>query len=128
MANSLETRVPFLDHRLVEFMTTVPSHYRLNGKTTKYLLKKAMKDRLPESILTRGKEGFSIPIKNWMKNELKPMTLDALSANQLKKTGYFESEYVHRLIDEHLQGRENHSHRLWALLMFQLWYQKHMDN
>jgi asparagine synthase (glutamine-hydrolysing) len=122
MATSLETRVPFLDHRFVEFAASIPARLRLNNKTTKYLLKTALRDQLPDTILKRGKEGFSIPIKNWMKQELKPMMLDALSEQQVRDTGFFEPRTVRRLIDEHLAGRENHSHRLWALMVFHLWY------
>ncbi len=122
MATSLETRVPFLDHRFVEFAATIPAGLRLKNKTTKYLLKTALQDRLPDTILKRGKEGFSIPIKNWMKEELKPMMLDALSEQQIRDTGFFEPRTVQRLIDEHLVGRDNHSHRLWALMVFHVWY------
>lgn len=121
MAVSLEARVPMLDYRFVEFAATVPSHLRMNGKRTKHILKQAMKGILPEFILNRGKEGFSIPIKNWMKNELRPMMTDALSESSVREAGYFEPKYVNRLIKEHLSGKENHSHRLWALMMFHMW-------
>ena len=126
MAVSLEARAPFLDYRVVEFCAALPHHLRLNGKRSKYLLKEAFKGILPEMILNRRKEGFSIPIKSWMKEELRPMLLDFLSPAMLQKTGYFEPRHVKRLIDEHLQGRENHSHRLWALLMFQMWHHEYM--
>lgn len=122
MANSLEARVPFLDYRLVEFAATIPSHLRLRGRRTKYLLKQAMRGILPEVILSRGKEGFSIPIKNWMKNELQPMLLDALSPDRLREHGYFNVTFIAKLIDDHLKGKENHSHRLWALMVFQMWH------
>jgi len=128
MATSLEARVPFLDYRFVEFAATVPSHLRLRGKTSKYLLKRAMTDILPIEIIQRNKEGFSIPIKNWMKKELKPMMLDALSPASIKKSGFFDSNTVQSLIHEHLQGRENHSHRLWALMVFQLWWQQALQS
>jgi len=126
MATSLEARVPMLDHRFVEFAATLPSEWRLKGKRTKYILKEAMKDILPMQIIERGKEGFSIPIKSWMKNELNPMMMDALSEQNVKSKGYFEPAYVKRLIDEHVKGRENHSHRLWALMMFHMWHDKYI--
>ncbi|MBN1541004.1 asparagine synthase (glutamine-hydrolyzing) [candidate division KSB1 bacterium] len=124
MAVSLEARVPFLDYRFVEFAATVPSGMRLRGNTSKYLLKRAMRDLLPAEIIHRGKEGFSIPIKNWMKNELKPMMLDALSPSSLSDSGFFNPDTVQQMIQDHLQGRENHSHRLWALMVFQLWWRQ----
>ncbi len=126
MANSLEARVPLLDHRFVEFAATIPGDLRLQGKRTKHILKESMKGILPEFILNRGKEGFSIPIKNWMKKELKPMMLDALSETKVKQSGFFDPAYVNRLIDDHLRGKENHSHRLWALMMFQMWGEEYL--
>lgn len=129
MATSLEARVPFLDHRVVEFSTTIPSQLKLAGlshQKTKYILKKAMHNVLPHEIIYRGKEGFSIPIKNWLKNELKPMMLDVLSPEKIKAEGFFNPGYIERLINEHLQNTENHSHRLWALMMFGIWYDSYI--
>lgn len=125
MATSLEARVPFLDHRVVEFTTSIPSRLKLAGishQKTKYILKKAMHRVLPHEIIYRGKEGFSIPIKNWLKNELRPMMMDVLSKDRLKSEGFFDWKYVEQLKNEHLANVENHSHRLWALMMFGIWY------
>ena len=121
MASSLEARVPFLDHRVVEFSARVQSNMKLRGSTTKYLLKKTMGSLLPEQILHRGKEGFSIPIKNWLKSELQPLMQDVLAADKIKQQGFFDAGYVERLKSEHLCGKENHSHRLWALMVFGVW-------
>jgi len=126
MANSLEARVPFLDHRFVEFAASIPSGLRLNGKRTKHILKKALQRELPMQIIERGKEGFSIPIKNWIKNELKSMMLDSLSEANVRDKGFFEPRYVNRLVNEHITGSENHSHRLWALMVFHMWYDLYM--
>lgn len=126
MANSLEARVPFLDHRFVEFAATIPSELRLNGKRTKHILKSSLQHELPMNIIERGKEGFSIPIKNWVKNELKPMMMSALSEQNVKDKGFFDPKYVNRLVDEHLKGRENHSHRIWALMVFHMWHDLYM--
>jgi asparagine synthase (glutamine-hydrolysing) len=127
MATSLETRAPFLDHKVMEFAATIPGSLKLKGLTTKYILKKAVSNLLPQQILTRGKEGFSIPIKNWLTQELRPLLLDTLSENRLKQRGYFQPEYVQQLIREHLDGKENHSHRLWALMVFEIWHQIYID-
>ena len=127
MAPSLEARVPFLDHKVMEFAATIPTSLKLKGLTTKYILKKAVSDLLPDKILTRGKEGFSIPIKNWIMQELRPLLLDTLSESRVKKRGYFRPEYVQQLVQEHLDGRENHSHRLWALRVFEIWHQMYID-
>ncbi len=121
MAASLEARVPFLDHRFVEFTATIPGRLKLQGKNTKYLLKKAMGDILPPQILNRGKEGFSIPIKNWLKTDLKSLMLEVLEPQKIKREGFFNANYVERLKKEHLSGKENHSHRLWSMMVFGIW-------
>lgn len=121
MANSLEARVPFLDHKFVEFVATVPSSMKLNGFKSKYILKKAMVRLLPRDILYRDKQGFSIPIKNWLMNELRPLMENALSSERIKREGLFNPPYIDRLKTEHLNGVENHSHRLWALMVFEIW-------
>ena len=127
MAPSLEARVPFLDHKVMEFAAKIPTRLKLKGLTTKYILKKAVNDLLPEKILVRGKEGFSIPIKNWLMNELRPLLLDTLSEERVTKRGYFQPAYVKQLVQEHLDGKDNHSHRLWALMMFEIWHQNYID-
>jgi asparagine synthase (glutamine-hydrolysing) len=102
----------------------MPGELKLRGKETKHILKRAMRDILPEEILYRDKQGFSIPIKNWLRKELRPMLTDVLSPEHLKSQGIFNSTFVSQLVNEHLQGKENHSHRLWALMMFEMWFDK----
>ena len=127
MATSLEARVPFLDHRFVEFAATVPGNYKMQGVKTKVILKQAMEELLPDEVLYRGKEGFSIPIKNWLKKELKPLMIDTLAPEKLRREGFFNPVYVQKLIKQHLDGTENHSHRLWALIIFGRWYDLYMS-
>lgn len=121
MANSLEARVPLLDHVVVERVAQIPSRLKLRGLTRKYIFKRAMAPLLPAEVLTRKKEGFSIPMKTWLRGELRPLMEELLSESELKRDGYFHWPYVNRLMTEHASGRENHSHRLWALMVFQLW-------
>ena len=127
MATSLEARVPFLDHRVAEFAATVPGNKKLQGKKSKLILKQSMEELLPKEILYRGKEGFSIPIKNWIKEDLKPMMMDILSADKIKREGFFNVDFVEKLKREHLNGVENHSHRLWALMIFGKWHDIYMS-
>ncbi len=125
MATSLEARVPLIDYRVVEYTTKIPGMLKLAGlshQKTKYILKKAMERFLPHEILYRGKEGFSIPIKNWLKTDLKPMMMEVLSPENIKAEGFFNPDYVEQLKREHLNNVQNHSHRLWALMMFGIWY------
>jgi len=122
MATSLEARVPLLDYRVVELASSIPGRLKLRGNTTKYILKEAMSQILPREILTRGKEGFSIPIKNCLRNELRPMMDDILAPARVRQQGFFNVDYIEKLKHEHLRGVQNHSHRLWALMVFGFWH------
>lgn len=124
MATSLEARVPFLDHRVVEFALSVPHELKIKNLTTKYLLKKMARKSLPDNIINKPKQGFSIPMKNWLKGPVKNLMTDMLSYNHLKEQGIFNPAYVQKLIKEHLDNDANHSHKLWSLILFQLWKQK----
>jgi asparagine synthase (glutamine-hydrolysing) len=121
MSTSLEVRVPLLDHRIVEFALGLPPHLKLQRGQTKVILRAAMKDLLPEAILDKPKEGFSIPLKQWLRGPLQPLMHDLLSAASVRQRGYFSPPVVAGWIDEHLSGRANHSHRLWALMVLELW-------
>jgi asparagine synthase (glutamine-hydrolysing) len=121
MAHGLEVRVPFLDHRFVELVTGMPEELKLKGFTTKYLWKKAIKDRLPDEIARRGKKGFGIPIARWLCGELKELMLELLSENNLKKQGIFNPVFVKTLVSDHLAHRADNRKKIWNLLIFQLW-------
>lgn len=126
MANSLEARVPFLDHRFVEFAATIPSSMKLNRFRMKYIFKKCMSKILPKEIIYKQKQGFSIPIKNWLRRDLKPLMEEVLSIERLKKEGFFNPAYVQKLKSEHLEGLKNHSHKLWALMVFGMWQESYL--
>jgi asparagine synthase (glutamine-hydrolysing) len=121
MAVSLEARVPLLDYRIVEFALNLPPHMKLNGSRTKSILRNAVKRLVPDLVLEKPKQGFSIPMKHWLRTSLKPMMLDLLSKDSLNGHGYFEHQTVSKWIQEHIEGRANHSHRLWSLMVFELW-------
>jgi asparagine synthase (glutamine-hydrolysing) len=127
MAASIEARVPFLDHRIVEFAVNLPPHMKLRHGQTKLILRRAMADHLPVNVLNKPKQGFSIPLKNWLRGPLRPMMLDLLSDESVRHRGYFQPQCVTRWVSEHLDGRVNHSHRLWALMVFELWSQKLLE-
>ncbi|MFQ5636708.1 MAG: asparagine synthase (glutamine-hydrolyzing) [bacterium] len=126
MASSLEARVPLLDHRFVELTASIPGTLKLHGRQTKHIFKKAMQPLLPPQILSRGKEGFSIPIKNWLKEDLKDLMLDVLEPARIQQDGFFNPQHVQQLIDEHLSGIENHSHRLWSMMVFGIWHELYL--
>jgi asparagine synthase (glutamine-hydrolysing) len=127
MAVSLETRVPLLDYRIVELAVNLPPQLKLYRGETKRILKQAMAGRLPHEVLNKPKQGFSIPLKNWLRDPLKPMMMDLLSPEKVQQRGYFNPECVSRWVSEHMNGTMNHSHRLWALMVFELWNEQIMD-
>lgn len=124
MANSLEARSPFLDHKLMEFAASLPAQYKMKNFTKKYILKKALKGLVPDENLHRRKMGFGMPVGKWLKGELKDLMTDTLlSENSFGKL-YFRQKTVESLIDDHIRAGKDRSFRLWALLMLELWYQK----
>ena len=128
MAASLETRAPLLDTQVVEFAFSLPPTWKMRGKTGKWFFKKALEGILDDETIYRQKEGFSIPIKNWLKTELKDLMLDTLSEKRIAAMGYFSYPAVEQMIREHLANQENHAHRLWALMQFHLWHDQFAGN
>lgn len=124
MANSLEARVPYLDHELVEFAAGIPAKLKLNRFTPKYILKQALKDKIPRQILNRSKAGFNIPIGKWLRRELKGLLTDILCPESLKKIGYFNRPYIKELIDGHLSFKKDNGYKLLSLMHFCLWHDK----
>jgi len=126
MANSLEIRVPFLDHNFVDFATSIPSFLKLKGLRTKHILKKTMGLHLPREAIHRPKIGFDIPLGVWIRNELRDFTLSVLSPSNLKNHGFFNDSYIKKLLEEHFEGLHNHRQLLWPLIIFQFWYDEYM--
>jgi asparagine synthase (glutamine-hydrolysing) len=126
MATSLETRAPFLDADVMELAFSMPGHLKLRNGERKWILKRAMRGVLPERILTRRKEGFSIPMKNWLRRELQPLMRSLLAPDRVAARGLFEPAEVTRLIEDHVAGRENHAHTLFPLMVFERWCEAHL--
>jgi asparagine synthase (glutamine-hydrolysing) len=127
MAVSLEARAPLLDHKLIEFVTKIPASLKLAGLETKYLLKKAVKDLVPSEILNRPKQGFGVPIQEWINQQLRSRLRETLTEPRTRQRGYVDPRYVDVLLDEHERGRRDHSTGLWALFMLELWHRQFLD-
>jgi asparagine synthase (glutamine-hydrolysing) len=121
MACSIEARVPLLDKDVAELAFRLPSRLKFDGSQTKILLKRIAARHVPRECVYRPKQGFSIPIKNWLKEELRPMAEQYLAPSRIEREGLFSPTVVGRLWQEHLDNRANHSHLLWALLVFEQW-------
>ncbi len=127
MAVSLEARVPLLDHELIEFVQTIPAQLKLKGNSTKYIFKKAMEGIVPDEILYREKQGFGVPIGDWINSQLKDRIHGILSEKRSLERGYFEPRYINLLLEEHAKKRRDHSHALWILWMLELWHRQFVD-
>lgn len=127
MASSLEARSPFLDHKFMEFAATIPSSLKLKGRTTKYILKEALRGILPDNILFRPKMGFAVPIDRWFKDELKEMAYDTLLSTKAIERGYFKAASIERILNEHVTGKWNWHHQIYNLLMLELWHREFID-
>src|SRR6478752_7229650 len=127
MAHSLEARVPFLDPAVTNFSLGLAERHKVRGLRKKILLRKAAAPLVPSELLGRRKRGFSIPAAAWLRGDLEPFARETLSAETLRRQGFFRPETVTRLIDDHVAGREDLSRQLWGLLAFTLWHERHVE-
>jgi asparagine synthase (glutamine-hydrolysing) len=127
MIHSLEGRSPFLDHELAEFAARLPAGYKLRGRTSKYILKQALRNYLPESILHRDKQGFGMPVGRWFRRELRSVAYDVLLDPHTLQRGILDGDAVRALLDEHVSGQVNHGYRIWQLLFLELWFRTYVD-
>jgi asparagine synthase (glutamine-hydrolysing) len=127
MANSLETRAPLLDHRLIEFAQTIPASFKLRGLETKYILKRAAAGLIPDEIINRPKQGFDVPIRRWFNHELREMLDDTLNDRRARERGDFDHRAVMAILDEHRRGVRDHARQLWSLLVLELWRRAFID-
>jgi asparagine synthase (glutamine-hydrolysing) len=121
MATSLETRAPFLDADVMELAFSMPGDLKMRNGVRKYILKEALRGVVPSRILRRRKEGFSIPMKNWLQRELAPLVERLLAPDRLRKRGLIDAGEVWRLVREHQAGRANHAHVLFSLMVLERW-------
>lgn len=127
MAASIESRVPFLDHKLVEFTAGLPERMKLRGGTTKYILRESMKGLLPEEILSRPKMGFPVPIGSWFRGAFKGIVDEYVLSERAVSRGVFDPEFVRSLVCRHQELGEDHSERIWSLVNFEIWQRQFFD-
>jgi asparagine synthase (glutamine-hydrolysing) len=128
MAVSLEARDPLLDHKLLEFSATIPSALKLKKGRSKYLLRRLLERYVPASIVDRPKHGFSAPVGEWLRGPLSRMAGDLLQDGRLRDRGIFDASAVRKLWIEHRSREHDHTHRLWSLMMLELWFREYVDN
>ena len=125
MAHSLEVREPLMDHELIEWLATLPSHLKIDGSEGKALLKRAMEPKLPHDVLYRPKMGFSVPLADWLRGPLAGRVKEAVLGDRLRDSGYFQERQLQRLVDEHQRGTSDHATPLWMLVMFEAFLRRH---
>jgi asparagine synthase (glutamine-hydrolysing) len=127
MAHSLEMRSPLLDHTVLELGVSLPDRLKVDGRRGKVALRRAFADALPPEVAGRGKTGFGVPIARWFREDLRTLAGDVLLGETARARGLFRPGVVAELLHEHVSGRADHAHRLWCLLMLELWQQEHVD-
>jgi asparagine synthase (glutamine-hydrolysing) len=128
MAASIEVRVPLLDNKVIDFMRGIPPSLKMRSSNQKYIMKKAMEDILPSEVITRRKAGFGLPVRSWLRNELREMVGDLLSEKRVRERGLFRPEAVATIVRENQQGIRDHTLSLWSLLTLELWQQTFIDS
>lgn len=127
MAVALECRAPLLDHKVLEFLATVPPSLKLNNGVTKYLLKKSLEKKIPENILNRKKQGFRLPIEIWLKYDLKEYAHSMILGSKIDERGLFNRSFVEKLWNDFQTGGHDYAHHIWQLLILEVWFQKYID-
>ena len=127
MANSLEARSPFLDHKVIEFAASLPANQKMRGMQTKYLLKKVAAQLVPKEVVYRRKMGFGVPIGRWLRDEMRPFLHEVLLSDRSMKRGIIKPEALRQYVQEHTESKRDHSYKLWTLLMLELWFQRFID-
>jgi asparagine synthase (glutamine-hydrolysing) len=122
MAASIESRVPFLDHVLAGYVSSLPDSYRVKGFSTKWILRRAAKSLIPESILDRPKVGFRVPVNQWFQTRMRDYLVEHLQGAESKTRSYYDPRVLDRVVSDHVQGRQNHEKLLWALLNLEIWH------
>ena len=126
MAASIESRVPFLDHELADYVSSLPDSYRVKGLKTKWILREAGRSLIPDAILDRPKVGFRVPVNKWFQGPLKEYLCDHLKGRESKTRAYYDPQVLDRMLDDHIGGKQNHEKLLWALLNLEIWHRQYV--
>ena len=126
MAASIEARMPFMDHELAAYVSSLPDNYRVHGRQTKWILREAMKRLLPAAILERPKVGFRVPVNEWFRGPMRDYLYDHLTGKDSLTANYYRRDVLERVLSEHVNGRQNHEKLLWTLLNLEIWHRQYL--
>lgn len=124
MAHALEVRCPILDTKVIELAYRIPVHLKIRHGSKKHLLKQLLGTMIPKSLFSNKKKGFGIPVHRWLREDLRDFLHDALFSNSLTQLGFFETQAIQKLFEDHVQKKANHGHILWTLMVFAIWYEQ----
>jgi asparagine synthase (glutamine-hydrolysing) len=127
MAHSIESRVPLLDNKVVDFAESLPASMKIKNGRRKHILKEVASRLLPDGIVDRRKQGFGVPLGAWFRGSLRELFADTLLSATALQRGYFEPRFVRQLVNEHVSGRRDHTLRLWQLVIFERWHRQYAD-
>ena len=127
MANAFEVRFPLIDHKIIEFITSIKSEYRIKNGETKYLIKKLLKNKIPDRILNKKKLGLNPPMGIWLKNDLKGLIDDYLSRESVEKRGLFHYKNIKKIIDDFQNNKKDTSLNIWSLIVLEEWCRQYID-
>jgi asparagine synthase (glutamine-hydrolysing) len=127
MANSLELRVPLLDHKVLEFAASLPDNAKLNGLTTKHILKKVLSPRVPKEIISRKKTGFPVPYERWLKNEFRKEALDILLDRRTLERGYFDKSFMRNFVEKEYSSNQSNPKEIFSLICLEMWQRIFID-
>jgi asparagine synthase (glutamine-hydrolysing) len=125
MAASIESRVPFLDHELAAFVSSLPDNFRVRGMCSKWILREAAKQLIPEEILRRPKVGFRVPVNEWFRTEMRDFLMDHLQGGSAMTRAYYDTRILDRTLADHVGGKQNHEKLLWTLLNLEIWHRQY---
>ncbi len=125
MAASIEARMPFMDHRLAEFASSLPDRCRVRGTPTKWILRQAMRRLLPAEIINRPKVGFRVPVSDWFQGPLRDWIRELLIGEASRTNGYYRPDRLRKVLDDHARGRQNHEKLLWTMLNLELFHREY---
>jgi asparagine synthase (glutamine-hydrolysing) len=125
MAASIESRVPFLDHKFAEYVSTLPDELRVRGMKGKRILRDAARKLLPERILTRPKVGFRVPVNEWFRGSMRGFLMDHLTSGSSVTRAYYNAKVLDGVVNDHVEGRQNHEKLLWTLLNLEVWHRQY---
>jgi len=128
MAYALEARSPLLDHELMEFAASIPAELKVRGSEKKWIFRQALRGWLPDEILDRPKQGFTVPIGEWFRNDLHDLVRDVLLDPGTLERGYFRPQVVRSMLERQMTGDDTETKPLWALFMFELWHREFVDS